>query len=482
MLLVTSYGLSVVLLINIILTFTIIFLERKNPQSTYAWLLLLWMIPAAGFVLYLFFSQNLTRRKIFKLSSTERALTNTMIQQQKRDLTLDAVEKADLSWEKYGDMIQFHQNLSDAIYTDDNQVKIFTDGEEKFNALLEDIDQAEDHIHIQYFIFKSSYLADRIMSALKKKAMEGVEVRLLFDDMGAILLKRIDFEDLKNSGVKVARFFASRIKYINLKANYRNHRKIAVIDGKVGYIGGFNVGDEYLGLNPKMGYWRDTHLRLEGAAVYELQVRFFMDWRASHAEELTLDANYLPEMESKGNVGMQIVSSGPDDLNEQIKQGYLKMIHAAKSYIFIQTPYFVPDPSILEALKIAAQSGVDVRIMIPNKPDHVFVYWATFSYVGDLLGYGAKIYIYDSGFLHAKTIVVDDQIASVGTCNFDIRSFSLNFEVNAFIYDYDTCYKLKEIFIDDMKKSIRINESLYQRRPLVIKVKESISRLFSPIL
>ncbi|WP_309485101.1 cardiolipin synthase [Alkalibacter rhizosphaerae] len=482
MLIATSYGLSLVLVINIILTFIIIFLERKNPQSTYAWLLLLWMIPAVGFVFYLFFSQNLTRRKIFKISSTERALTNTIIQQQKRDLTEQDKEMNDITWDNYGDMIQFHQNLSDAIYTDDNRVEIFTDGEEKFSTLLKDIAEAKDHIHMQYFIFKSSSLADRIMEALKAKALQGVEVRLLFDDMGAIFLKRIDFQDLKDSGVKVARFFPSRIKYINLKANYRNHRKVTVIDGKIGYIGGFNVGDEYLGLDLKMGYWRDTHLRLEGSAVYELQVRFFMDWRASHGEELVLNSHFMPDIEKNGEVGLQIVSSGPDDPNEQIKQGYLKMIHAAKSYIFIQTPYFVPDQSILEALRIAAKSGVDVRIMIPNKPDHLFVYWATFSYVGELLGYGAKIYVYDNGFLHAKTIVVDDQVASVGTCNFDIRSFSLNFEVNAFIYDQNVCYKLKEIFIEDMKKSIRINENRYKSRPVTMKIKESISRLFSPIL
>lgn len=482
MLLATTYGLSLTLVINIILTFIIIFLERKNPQSTYAWLLLLWMIPALGFVFYLFFSQNLTRRKIFKISTTERALTNAVIQQQKRDLTERGWEEQDIPWDRYGDLIRFHENLSNAIYTDDNRVDIFTDGEEKFSALLQDIARAKDHVHIQYFIFKSSTLADRIMKALKAKALEGVEVRLLFDDMGAIFLKKIDFQDLKDSGVKVARFFPSRIKYINLKANYRNHRKIAVIDGKIGYVGGFNVGDEYLGLNEKMGYWRDTHLRIVGSAVYELQVRFFMDWRASHPEPLVLDYHYMPKIEQTGSAGIQIVSSGPDDPNEQIKQGYLKMIHGAKSYIYIQTPYFVPDPSILEALKIASQSGVDVRVMIPNKPDHLFVYWATFSYVGELLGYGAKIYVYDNGFLHAKTIVVDDEVASVGTCNFDIRSFSLNFEVNAFIYDAQTCYRLKEIFIQDLKLSERINESRYASRPVVMKIKESISRLFSPIL
>ena len=482
MLMATSYSLSIVLIINIILTFTIIFLERKNPQSTYAWLLLLWMIPAAGFVLYLFFSQNMARRKIFKLNTEEKALTNSLIQQQKKDLAENKIHFEEKSRETYKDIIYFHQNLSNSLYTNNNSLTLLTDGKIKFKKLIDDMKQARHHIHFQYFIFKSGMLATEIIEVLKSKAEEGVEVKLLFDDMGGFFLSKEDQADLLASGVKVARFFPSKIKLINLKANYRNHRKIVVIDGNVGYIGGFNVGDEYIGLDKKKGYWRDSHLRIEGAAVYELQLRFIMDWRASSDDEVTITYEYLPEIPHTGKVGVQIVSSGPDDANEQIKQGYLKMINSAKSYIYIQTPYFVPDQSILEAVKIAAKSGVDVRIMIPDKPDHIFVYWATFSYVGELLKYGAKIYIYSNGFLHAKTVVVDDQIASVGTCNFDIRSFSLNFEVNAFIYDYDFSYQMKEVFIEDMKRSVRLNESKYDKRPIIIKIKESISRLFSPIL
>ncbi|SHE86733.1 cardiolipin synthase [Alkalibacter saccharofermentans] len=482
MLMATSYGLSLVLIINIILTFTIIFLERKNPQSTYAWLLLLWMIPAAGFVFYLFFSQNLARRKIFKLNTEEKALTNSLIQRQKKDMAEDKIYFEEKSRERYKDLVYFHQNLSNALYTNNNKLKLFTDGKVKFDALMEDMKKAKHHIHFQYFIFKSGILATEIMEILKNKAKDGVEVRLLFDDMGGFFLNKKDMDDLLAAGVKVARFFPSKIKLINLKANYRNHRKIVVIDGNIGYIGGFNVGDEYLGLDKKKGYWRDSHLLIEGAAVYELQLRFIMDWRASSSDEIMITYEYMPEIPRAGRVGVQIVSSGPDDANEQIKQGYLKMINTAKSYIYIQTPYFVPDQSILEAVKIAAKSGVDVRIMIPDKPDHIFVYWATFSYVGELLKYGAKIYIYNNGFLHAKTVVVDDQISSVGTCNFDIRSFSLNFEVNAFIYDHDFSYHMKEVFIEDMKKSVRLNESRYEKRSIIIKIKESISRLFSPIL
>lgn len=230
--------------------------------------------------------------------------------------------------------------------------------------------------------------------------------------------------------------FPSRLRPINLRLNYRNHRKLVIIDGETGYVGGFNVGDEYLGLNPKFGYWRDTHLRLQGTAVHAIQTRFILDWnQASHHHTLTYVPNHFPECEPKGNVGMQIVTSGPDSEWEQIKNGYIKMISTAKRSILIQTPYFIPDSSLLDALRIACLSGIDVKIMIPNKPDHAFVYWATLSYIGDLLKAGASVYIYDNGFIHAKTIVVDDETASVGTANIDVRSFRLNFEVNAFIYD-----------------------------------------------
>jgi len=273
---------------------------------------------------------------------------------------------------------------------------------------------------------------------------------------------------------------------LDLRGNYRNHRKIVVIDGVTGFVGGFNIGNEYLGLEKKMGYWRDTHLKIVGSAAYELQHRFLLDWRASSNEELLIDDtklnHYFPTISQKSGAGIQIVSSGPDNINQQIKQGFLRMINTAEDYILIQSPYFVPDESILEALKIALLSGIDVRIMIPNKPDHIFIYWVTLAYVGELIEYGAKIFIYENGFLHAKTIVVDDSVCSVGSCNFDIRSFRLNFETNAFIYDRKVAIHLKNIFVEDIKKCTYYNKELYRNRSRRVKIKESISRLFSPLL
>ncbi|MUV37474.1 Cardiolipin synthase [Lentibacillus sp. JNUCC-1] len=268
---------------------------------------------------------------------------------------------------------------------------------------------------------------------------------------------------------------------MNFKINYRNHRKLAIIDGQIGYIGGFNIGDEYLGESRKFGYWRDTHLRLSGDAVRNMQTRFILDWNQASRNHIGYEERFY-NAEPQGNVGVQIVSSGPDSEWEQIKYGYIKMILLAKEYVYIQTPYYIPDESLRDALRIAVLSGVKIKIMIPNKPDHPFVYWATLSYIGDLLSAGAEVYIYQGGFLHAKTIVVDGKLASVGTANIDVRSFRLNFEVNAFLYDTAIAQELVEAFEKDVHKSTQMTKLLYQKRSLGIRFKESISRLLSPIL
>ncbi|AFA49560.1 cardiolipin synthase [Acetobacterium woodii] len=473
-------------IVNIPLTFTIIFLERKNPQSTYAWLLFLWMVPLLGFLFYIFFSQNLTKRKIFKYNTPENFQYQHLLRQQKRSLSRIISIDPDSPIERYRHSIEFHLNVSESIYTNNNEVEIFTDGHKKFEALFHAMEEAHSSIHIEYYIIKNDALSKKLFDILTRKALGGVEVRLLFDAMGGRYIPNAVLEAFKSAGGQIGIFFPSRFKMLNLRINYRNHRKIAVIDGNIGFVGGFNIGNEYLGMDKNMGYWRDTHLKIKGSAAYELQHRFLLDWRASSSEELLIDDlklnSYFPNIPQKSGSGVQIVSSGPDNVNQQIKQGFLRMINTAENYILIQSPYFVPDESILEALKIALLSGIDVRIMIPNKPDHIFIYWVTLAYVGELIEYGAKIYIYENGFLHAKTIVVDDAVCSVGSCNFDIRSFRLNFETNAFIYDRNISIQLKNIFVEDIKKCTYYNKELYHNRSRRVKIKESISRLFSPLL
>lgn len=471
------------LIINIFLAIALIFLERRDPTSTWAWLLVLFFIPILGFIIYLLLGRQLRQKHLFRWEGRSKIGIEKLINYQLEAIENETFEFLKTDTEEYDDMIYLHLRNNHSVLTQDNDVQVYTDGRDKFDTLLEDLEHARDHIHIQYYIFRLDGIGKQIEEILINKAKSGVKVRMLFDDIGSRGLHVKNFNELIESGGEVAAFFPALLPLINPRLNYRNHRKIVIIDGRIGYIGGFNVGDEYLGLSKKFGYWRDTHLRIEGSAVHPLQTRFILDWnQASPKTNLQYNERFFPAIPRKGDVGLQIVSSGPDSEWEDIKDGYLKMIFQAKDYIYIQTPYFIPDTSMLDALRIACLSGVDVRIMIPNKPDHMFVYWATYSNVGILLKAGARIYIYENGFIHAKQIVVDDQVSSVGTANIDVRSFRLNFEVNAFIYDRKKSHELAEIFEEDIQNSTELTLDAYLGRERLIKLKESISRLLSPIL
>ncbi|MDX8045081.1 cardiolipin synthase [Gracilibacillus sp. S3-1-1] len=472
---------SASLIFNILLSITIIFLERKNPTATWAWVLVLTFIPIAGFILYLIFGRKLSNKALFTWDAKSKLGLKKSVKQQLEELKNGEFSLNDSRMYQYKDLYYLHLTNADAIFSQDNDIQIFTNGNSKFESLLTDIKNATDHIHLQYYIVRSDHLGERLADALIEKAKEGVEVRFLYDDLGSRSLKQRLVRRMRKAGAEVEGFFPPLIPKVNLKINHRNHRKIVVIDGAVGYIGGFNIGDEYLGQVKRFGYWRDTHLRIRGSAVKQLQTRFILDWNQASRHEIIYHSRYYNAIPA-GNIGMQIVSSGPDSEWEQIKHGYIKMIMSAKDYIFIQTPYFIPDESLLDALKIASLSGVDVRVMIPNKPDHPFVYWATYSYIGDLLKAGATAYVYQKGFLHAKMIVVDSKIASVGTANIDVRSFRLNFEVNAFLYNETMAEMLVDEFEKDMEESTNLTYSLYKQRSFWIKVKEAVSRLISPIL
>ncbi|MCM3714761.1 cardiolipin synthase [Alkalihalobacillus oceani] len=473
----------ILFIVNLLFAVVIIFIERKDAGATWAWLMILMFIPFLGFIVYLFLGQNLTRRRMFDWEDMQKigiedAIASQM--QQMRDSTISFDEP---EMERYRDLIYMHLINNDALLTEKNEVDILVDGEEKFQTLLADIESAEHFIHLQYYIFRNDQLGKRIIRALEKKAKEGVKVRVLYDDLGSRKLRRKNFAEVVAHGGEVGVFFPSRLALINFRMNYRNHRKLVNIDGQIGYIGGFNVGNEYLGLKKKFGYWRDTHLRIKGPAVDAIQTRFILDWnQASKQHLIHYDPSYFPEKRTNGRAMIQIVSSGPDAEWEQVKNGYIKMIMSAKRSIYIQTPYFIPDQSLLDALRIACLSGKEVHLMIPNRPDHPFVYWATLSHVGELLKVGAKVYIYEKGFIHAKMIVIDSEVSSVGTANIDMRSFKLNFEVNAFLYDVDVAQKLVTYFEKDIHFSTELTQAKYNERSKIIRFKESISRLLSPIL
>ncbi|MBQ0140778.1 MAG: cardiolipin synthase [Kurthia sp.] len=475
---------SISLFFNVILAIAIIFLERREPTATWAWLLVLFFIPIVGFILYLLFGRQMTKRHLFRWEGRKKIGIDSLVDYQIESIKEGSFEyKLEKTPTIYKELIYMQLLSNHAVLTQDNQVQVFDDGQEKFDELLHDISLAKDHIHIQYYIFKLDRLGTRILDALIVKAKQGVKVRLLYDEMGSRGVHKRDFKELIKLGGEVEIFFPNILPLINPRLNYRNHRKLVIIDGRIGYIGGFNVGDEYLGLKKKFGYWRDTHLRIEGSSVHPLQTRFLLDWnQASDRQDLRYADQFFPTFSRKGDTAIQIISSGPDSQWESIKNGYIKLINMAKKYIYIQTPYFIPDDAFMNAVRIACLSGIDVRIMIPNKPDHPFVYWATYYHVGQLLDAGAKIYIYENGFLHAKMLVIDDEAVSVGTANIDSRSFKLNFEVNAFIYDEKVSQQLAELFERDMLYCSELTKEKYSNRSAKIKIKESISRLLSPIL
>ena len=473
--------LTTVYIINFILVIDLIFRGKRNIDNTLTWIVILVLVPPLGFILYAMFGRSIAKNNMFSVKEKEdRVIKNKILESY-----VEIESNLDPYLDENKDIIYTLANSNNAHFTADNDVDIYPESNMFFNSLLEELKKAEEYINIQFYIFKDDRIGKEIIEILKEKAQSGVEVRLLYDAVGGRNLSKKAVKEMKEAGVQVANFFPSFLNIINFNINFRNHRKIVVIDGKVGFVGGFNIGDEYLGRDPKFGEWRDTHIKLTGSCVIDLSMRFLLDWRYTTKENLDL-AKYFTKKRKKstGNVGIQIVSSGPDITElDEIKYGYMKMIQKARDYVYIQSPYLILDKTLMETLKVACLSGVDVRIMIPSKPDHPFVYWASYSYAGELLDYGAKIYTYgEDAFLHAKTIVYDDSVASIGTANMDIRSFELNFEVNAFIYSEEKAREQRMIFERDIENSREITKEIYESRSTYIKMKESISRLLSPVL
>lgn len=471
-------------IINMLLAVTIVFFQRKEPKSVWAWLLLLYFVPVIGFIIYLLAGTDTHKRRMFRTKELEDRI-NGAIRQQEHSIRNQELQKEEPEIAGYSDLVYYNLESAGAMLSTDNAMRVFTDGNAKFDALLEDMRSARHYIHIQYYIIKNDVLFARMKDVILEKVKEGVEVRILFDGMGCRSVKHSYWKKLEAAGVKTAEFFPAFLRRFHLRINYRNHRKIVVIDGRVGYVGGFNIGKEYIGLDPKFGYWRDTHLRIEGSAVLSLQLRFVLDWNYAAKENLFQKEQYfeLPVREKEaGHCEIQIVYSGPDSSLQNIRNNYLRLIAKAKKCIYIQTPYFIPDEAILNALIVAAHSGIEVNIMIPCKPDHPFVYWATYSYIGDMVMAGANCYTYENGFLHAKGLIADEDAMCYGTANMDIRSFRLNFEVSAVVYDNEQVRGMVEIFKEDLKSCRQITRDVYNRRSLVIRVKEQFCRLLSPVL
>lgn len=469
-------------IINILTIIYMVFKEKRSANSIIAWTLILYIAPVVGFVVFLIIGRKINKTNMFGIENAEIKIFEDYSKEVKERIQL----KNKNSNLKNLDMIMALEGMDYSPYRDDNEVSTYSDGEMFFNELLKSLSKAKKSINIEFYIFKNDDIGTKILNILEEKAESGVEVRLLYDSVGSRSLNRKVLKNLVDAGGKIGEFFPSWLKFININMNFRNHRKIVVIDNEVGFVGGFNVGDEYLGKNKKFGYWRDTHIKFSGSAVRDLNLRFLADWR--YATKENIDLNRVLEIDNEcirpANIGMQILSSGPNFSDRfEIKLAYIKMIQKARDYIYIQSPYLIIDKSIADSLKLAAVSGVDVRIMLPGKGDHPFVYWANLVYAGELLEFGVKIYHYNkNAFLHAKTVVIDDEICSIGTANMDTRSFELNFEVNAFIYSEVISKEQKAEFEKDILKSEELTLEKYKSRGTAVKVKEAVSRLFSDVL
>lgn len=462
----------IVIAINIVFIITAVFFERKKPVQALSWVITLSLLPLIGFFLYL-----LLGRKSYKQYSHKVFKNSNKIPYGRE------IRVPEYSGEQMKQLMRLNAATSQSPYTDNNEVVIFTSAQDKYSQLFKDLEEARESIHLLYFILQNDNIGRKLIGLLAKKAKEGLEVRVLFDHGSNLLMPFKAYSPIVENGGEVYTYFSNTISNY-LKVNFRNHRKIVVIDSRIGYTGGINIGDEYLGYHKKIKPWRDTHLKITGSSVLDLQLRFIEDWlyASKQPSEKFDTSRYFPETANeKGKTGIQIVSSGPDTGGEEIKRGLLKMISSAKQSIFIQTPYFVPDATFLEALQDAALSGVEVVIQIPGVPDKNYVYKATMSYVADVMDYGIKVYLYP-GFLHAKMMVVDDFCSAIGTANIDMRSFSLNFEIDAFMYGEEISRRCIKIFKDDLKICRLLTKEEFQERSVFSRIQESVFRLFSPIL
>lgn len=453
-------------------TIIVLVLDNRNPVKTTAWILILTFLPFLGLLFYFFFGRSTRREKIISKKIYNKLLKKPMAE-------FVAQEAYEFPADQY-QLIQLFQNTSQAFPFEGNKIDIYTDGYTKLQALLKEIKVAKQHIHIEYYIFEDDAVGRLVRDALMDKAREGVEVRLLYDDVGCWHVPKRFFEEMKDAGIEVRSFLKVRFPLFTSKVNYRNHRKIVVIDGKLGFIGGMNIAQRYVrGLS--WGIWRDTHIMVQGKAVLGLQTVFLLDWYFVD-QTLITSSKYFPRIEPCGNSLVQIVTSEPVGEWKEIMQGLCLAIASAKKYFYIQTPYFLPTEPILAAMQTAALAGVDVRLMLPAKTDSKITHLGSRSYLEDVLKAGVKVYMYQGGFLHSKLMVSDDTLSTVGSTNIDFRSFEHNFEINAFMYDEETALRMKEIFLLDQRSCISIFLKNWQKRPFRNRAIESIVRLLSPLL
>lgn len=465
--------LMVVYVVTIIGCIGVVLSENRNPIKSLAWVTVLIFLPVAGLVLYLFFGRSLKGLHMISRHNKRKIISEVVPQRPDSD---------DIFINEFNRQIM---NLADSMganYCRNNEVEIFTDGASKFESLKQDLRSAEHTIYLQYYIFSDDNLGHEIAEILIDKAARGVKVNVIYDHVGSFTVKTRFFKKMRKAGVEAYPFFRVTFPQLANRINWRNHRKIVVIDGKIGYIGGMNIADRYVNGIKNGEIWRDTHFRLRGEIVAQLLYSFASDWSFMHRplihEPKALNKYSIPA----NNTGIQLISGGPTDNWPNIEFVFLKAISSARKCIYIQSPYFLPTDSMLRALQTAALAKVDVRVIIPRKGDSAMLRYASYSYIAECMRAGIKIYLYELGMMHSKSMVIDDEFATSGSTNFDFRSFEQNFESNLLMYDKDINARMKNIFFEDLSHSTKLTISKWRRRPLPQRLLESVLRLLSPVL
>ena len=458
----------------IIASVVVVLRENRNPIRAMAWVMALIFLPGVGLVFYLFFGRSLKGLHMISRHN-KRKLMNDQTPR-KVDINAQALQP------EHRSIVKLAHNLCRAPFTANNEIEIFTDGQSKFEALKRDIENAKTSILIQYYIFLDDKLGNEIADMLIKKAGEGVAVKVIYDHVGSFSANNKFFKRMNKGRVDTHPFFRVTFPQLANRINWRNHRKIVVIDSSIGYIGGMNIADRYINGMTKGEIWRDTHFRVKGDIVESLMYSFAIDWNFLKKQP-ELPKHYVRSTNgTDGTAGVQLVTGGPTEGWNNLTLVFLRAISSARKAIYIQTPYFLPTDGLFTALQAAALAKIDVRIMMPEHTDSVLLHYASFSYITQCLKAGIKVYLYEPGMLHAKTMIVDDSFVTAGSTNFDFRSFENNFEANLLIYDREINRKMRDIFFEDLGSCRKLTLSEWKKRPITQRLLESILRLVSPIL
>lgn len=461
-----------------------ILMNSETPSKALGYLLLVISFPVGGVLIYMSVGLNYRKKELYrkKLKIDEKEYPK--LEEEAIALSLETLSKNKDKIDNFYQLASFSKDKS--LTSSNNNVTVMVNGEAKFPDVFESLRSAKHHIHIEYYIYENDTIGNELAQILIEKAKEGVEVRFIYDDFGSSGIRKNIAHQLREAGVESYPFYKIKLIMLANRMNYRNHRKIIVVDGTIGYIGGINVSDKYIN-NDKDDklYWRDTHLKIVGNSVFNLQTIFLADWNFCANQKIRYSSNYFPEKseaEHYGNHLVQIVSSGPDSKYPKIKYTLIQAILSAEKEICITTPYFIPDKSFLEAINIAALSGIEVKLLVPTRSDSFIVNTTSQSNFQELLDVGVKIYSYDKGFVHAKTMVCDQKVAIIGTANFDNRSFDLNFEINAIVYDEQIATEISNLFEKDISFSTQILAEEWSKRPLFRKLMEKVLHLFSSLM